>query len=356
MSWQRRRSPVREQTPAESGDDTMTSEGQTTRYTVPAELAGERLDIAVAALAEDLSRTAAKRLIDAGNVTVDGECAKPSMPVEEASSIDINVPPPKQLHIEAQHLPLDIVYEDDDLLVVNKPPEMVVYPGPGHARDTLVNALLGHYRRLSAAGGEHRPGLVHRLDQHTSGLVLIARNDVVHRQLAAALERREVKRTYQALVWEVPAQRKGRIVTRFGRHRQHRTLMTVLEEGGREAVTDYQVEEEYAWSWREPGGRERKRRAAYLLCGLQTGRTHQIRVHMAHLGVPLIGDREYGDEGRDQGGPAELNELVRALPGQALHAVQLVFVHPVSGEDISVQAPPAPAFGALQSWLRTQAG
>lgn len=331
----------------------MTREGPTNSYTVPPELAGERLDIAVAALAGDLSRTTAKRLIDAGNVTLDGRPAKPSMPVEAAGTIEITIPPPQQLHIEPQHLPLDIVYEDEHLLVVNKPPAMVVHPGPGHDRDTLVNALLGHYQSLSAAGGEHRPGLVHRLDQHTSGLVLIARNDRVHRQLSAAIERREVKRTYQALVWEVPAQRRGQIVTRFGRHRQHRTLMTVLEEGGREAVTDYQVEEKYGWSWREPGGRQSTRRAAHVLCGLQTGRTHQVRVHMAHLGVPLIGDPEYGDSRRDQAGPAELNDLVTALPGQALHAVRLAFVHPVSGEDIAVVAPPPPAFASLHSWLRT---
>ncbi len=321
-------------------------------YTVPVELAGRRLDACVAVLAEDLSRTVVKRFIAEGHIKLDGQAAKPAATVEAGQSIEITIPAPEPLHLEAQDLPLDIICEDDYLLVVNKPPAMAVHPGPGHERDTLVNALSGYCKKLSTAGGEIRPGLVHRLDRDTSGLILVAKDDQVHRQLCAAIERREVERTYQVLVWEVPAQSRGRIVTRFGRHPHHRTLMSVLEEGGREAVTDYQVEERYRWSWAPPSARQKTRQAGYLLCSLQTGRTHQIRVHMAHIGLPVIGDPQYGDPQRDAAGPEDLNRLVAALSGQALHAAQLAFTHPVTGEQVQLRASPPPAFANLHTWLR----
>ncbi len=330
----------------------MTPIGENRTYTVPTELAGRRLDACLAALAADLSRTAVKRLIGGGHVFLDGDAARPSSTVQAGQRIEITIPPPERLDVQAQDLPLDIVYEDEHLLAVNKPPGMPVHPGPGHERDTLVNALVGYCDTLSTAGGEIRPGVVHRLDQDTSGLVLVAKEDQVHRELSAAIERRDVKRTYEVLVWEVPAQRRGRTVTRFGRHPHHRTLMSVLEEGGREAITDYQLQEEYRWSWAEPGTRPRTRQAGYLLCSLQTGRTHQIRVHMAHLGVPVIGDADYGDIQRDAGGPEELNRLVAALRGQALHAAQLHFVHPVTGEQMQLRATAPPPFAALHAWLR----
>ena len=323
-------------------------------HIVPPALAGSRLDACVTALVAEVSRSAARRLIDDECVLLDGRAVKASTTVTAGQRIDVSIPPVAPIHIKPQEIPLDIAYEDDNVIVVNKPPGMAVHPGPGHPDGTLVNALAAHCSGLSVAGGAHRPGLVHRLDFYTSGLVLCATNDRVHRELSAAIERREVKRLYAALVWDGPAQPAGRLTTRYGRHPQHRTLMSVLEEGGRKAITDYRVAERYRWRWTPPGERERAREACCVVCGLQTGRTHQVRVHMRHLGTPLIRDPEYGDAQRDAAGPDELDALIAQLPGQALHAVQIEFIHPVSGEQIRLSAPPPPQFSAVRDWLREQ--
>lgn len=321
-------------------------------HIVPPALAGSRLDACVTALVAEVSRSAARRLIDDECVLLDGRAVKASTTVAAGQRIDVSIPAVEPIHIKPQEIPLDIAYEDDNVIVVNKPPGMAVHPGPGHPDGTLVNALAAHCGKLSAAGGAHRPGLVHRLDLYTSGLILCATNDRVHRELSAAIERREVKRLYEALVWEGPPQPAGRLTTRYGRRPEHRTLMAVLQEGGRKAITDYRVAERYGWRWTPPGERERAREACCVVCGLQTGRTHQVRVHMQHLGAPLIGDPEYGDLQRDAGGPEELDALVAELPGQALHAVQIEFLHPVNGETIRLNAAPPPQFAAVRDWLR----
>lgn len=330
----------------------MSDPEDTRRFEVPEELEGERIDVCVARSFDDLSRSAVQRLLDGGHITLDGEIPKASQIVQAGQTVIVRIPPPQEPSIEAQEIPLDIVYEDGDLMVVNKEPGMVVHPGPGHPDETLVNALLAHCANLSEAGGGHRPGLVHRLDQDTSGLVLVAKSDDIHRRLSEQIENTEVKRFYQTLVWGVPERSQGHLDTPYGRNPAHRTKMAVLEEGGRRAVTDYVVAETFDFSWTPEGMRRREREASLVICSLQTGRTHQVRVHMEHLGTPVIADPQYGDATQDEGGPPELDALVQAAVGQTLHAARLVFIHPTTGEELELQAPPPEAFMNILQWLR----
>jgi 23S rRNA pseudouridine1911/1915/1917 synthase len=322
-------------------------------FHIPPDLGGERLDRVIVSLAPELSRSAAQRLLKDGHVRLDGAVAKASDKPRAGQTLEIGVPEARPLELVPEDVALDVVYEDNDLLVVNKPPEMVVHPAKGHQDGTLVNALLSHCA-LSTSGEEVRPGIVHRLDQHTSGLLLVAKHDQAHAALSRQVEAHEVHRVYHALVWGGPTPPEGRLVTHFGRHPHHRTMMSVLEEGrGREAITRYRIVERYEWSWQEAAAqRPRRRDASTVECILETGRTHQIRVHLAHLGSPLIGDPVYGDAVRDQAGPDELNALVAQLPGQALHAARLTFRHPITGQEIEVKAEPPEAFARLQEWLR----
>lgn len=336
----------------------------TRELVVPPQLAGQRLDRLLAQLLPDMSRSLLQRLIRDGQVLVDGAPARASdkpaagqrLRVGRSSKIanavkgDLGRSP---YALQPQDIPLDIVYEDEHLLVVNKPPDMVVHPARGHQDGTLVNALLAHCR-LSTGSDDIRPGIVHRLDQHTSGLLLVAKTDQAHAALSRQVEAHEARREYQALVWGHPQPAEGTIRTGFDRHPQHRTMMSVREEGrGREAVTHYRTGEAFAWSWREAEGeRPRKRQAALVECVLETGRTHQIRVHMQHLGCPIMHDPLYGDPVRDAEEPAELRALLQALPGQALHAAQITFRHPATEEEMALAAPPPQAFAALWAWLR----
>lgn len=322
------------------------------RFTVPPELAGERLDRVVVALAPDLTRSAAQRLLKDGAVLLEGAPARPSDKAAAGQTLRLLPPTVRPLDVAPEDVPLDVVFEDEHLLVINKPPGMVVHPAAGHDSGTLVNALLAHCQ-LSSGTGQVRPGLVHRLDRDTSGLLLVAKNDAVHAKLTRLVETRAVKRLYLALVWGHPQPPADRIETMLGRHPQHRTMMAVLPEGhGRQAVTDYETRAQYSWSWQERAEtRPRQREAALVQCVLQTGRTHQIRVHLTHRGWPLLGDPVYGDAVRDSGGPEALRTLVAALPGQALHAAELSFAHPVTGETVALQAPAPPAWQAVQQWL-----
>lgn len=330
----------------------MSEPEETRRFEVPPELEDERIDVCAARMLEDLSRSAVQRLLEDGHITLEGEIPKASESVAPGQTVTVRIPPPEEPSIEPQEIPLDIVYEDEDLLVVNKEPDMVVHPGPGHPDETLVNALLAHCCNLSEAGESHRPGLVHRLDQDTSGLVLVAKSDDIHRRLSDQLENRQIKRLYQTLVWGVPDQSQGHVETQYGRNPAHRTKMAVLEDGGRRAITDYVVAEDFAFSWTPEGMRRRKRQASLVICSLQTGRTHQVRVHMQHLGNPVISDPQYGDPAQDEGGPPELDALVEAAVGQTLHAAQLVFTHPATDEEMELQAPPPEAFMNILQWLR----
>ncbi len=331
------------------------------RLAVEPEAAGERLDVLVARQVPQLSRAQAQRLIRAGEILVDGRAAKPSLVLRAGQVISVNLPAPQPTGIIPQALPLDIRYEDPDLIVVNKPPGMVVHPGAGHRQDTLVNALLAHCKDLSGIGGELRPGIVHRLDKDTSGLLVAAKNDFAHSSLSAQLKSRTAGRRYLALVWGRPrwegapqptarlGKRALQIRTLFGRHPKHRVMMAVLDParagapGVREAITEVFV-------------REYLGPMTLVEARLRTGRTHQIRAHMAHIGHPVVGDPVYGGGQRwstpAPGRDSTTRRLVAALPGQALHAYYLAFDHPRTGQRVEFTADPPPHMQALIAHMR----
>jgi len=276
----------------------------------------------------DLSRTRVQALVAEGRIQVDGRVPKKSERVEEGSLVAVEIPPPDSVEIEAEDLPLDIVFQDDVLLVVNKAAGMVTHPAPGHRSGTLVNALMYHVKDLSGVGGRMRPGIVHRLDMDTSGLLVVAKTDAAHRTLFDALQARRVKRVYRAATWGHLEESPLTVDAPIGRDPRDRTRMAVIE-GGRNAVTRVKV-------------RERWNRADLLDVALQTGRTHQIRVHLAHVGHPVVGDPVYGvGWERGMGGPSRrwAQELTRRTPRQFLHAAELMFEHPVTGERVRYEAP-----------------
>lgn len=292
--------------------------------------AGKRLDRFLADRLPDLSRSRLKALIAEGHVCLDGATiTEPSRRVKPGEGIEVLVPPPVPASPVAEALALDVAYEDDHIVVVDKPAGMVVHPAPGNREHTLVNALLAHCRGgLSGIGGVERPGIVHRLDKDTSGLMVVAKTDAAHQGLVRQFAGRRLGRRYRALVWGVPRPAAGRIDAPIGRSPTNRTRMAVIA-GGREAITDYEVSARLAGP------------TALIDCALATGRTHQIRVHLAHIGHPLVGDPVYGGRAARAGrrllppgspGAAALQTFRR----QALHAWRLAFAHPVTGEAIVV--------------------
>jgi len=289
----------------------------------------------------EMSRTRVQTLVAEGRVKVDGREARKSEAVQPGMRIDVVVPPPVAVDIPAQDLPLDIVFEDEHLVVVNKAAGMVVHPAPGHRTGTMVNALLYHVRDLSGVGGRLRPGIVHRLDRDTSGLLVAAKNDAAHVGLADALRKRQVKRIYLAAAWGHLSESPMTIDAPVGRDRKDRKRMAVSE-AGRAAITRVRV-------------RERWVRADLLDVALKTGRTHQIRVHLAHIGHPVVGDPLYGSGWeRGMGGPerAWAKELARRTPRLFLHAAELGFQHPVSGAAMRFEAPLPPDLAAVAEWAR----
>lgn len=278
--------------------------------------AGERLDVFVARRLPELSRSRVRRLIDEGLVTIDG-ClpAKAGVKLEAGEHVGVTLPPPEPTTLEPEPIPLRIVYEDDDLLVVDKPAGMAVHPSAGHSSGTLVHAVLAHCPGLSGIGGEGRPGIVHRLDKDTSGLIIVAKHDAAHLSLARQLKERQVEKTYIALVEGQLKLREGVIEAPVGRHPRHRKKMAVVA-GGRQARTRYRL-------LREVDGR------SLVEARPETGRTHQIRVHFASIGHPLVGDAVYG-----RGRPP-----VPSLRRQFLHAQRLAFRHPRTGERLELEAP-----------------
>ncbi|MGI5936298.1 MAG: RluA family pseudouridine synthase [Oscillospiraceae bacterium] len=286
----------------------------TTRtITVTAQESGERIDALLARLLPDISRSAAQKLLESGAVTKDGRPLKKNYKVTSGESFLVEMPEPENLQVLPQDIPLEIVYEDDDLIVVNKPQGMVVHPAPGHYEGTLVNALMHHCGdSLSGIGGVLRPGIVHRLDKDTSGLIIAAKNDFAHQSLSRQLSSRSLSRVYETIVLGRIRQDSGTVDAPIGRHPTQRKLMAVTDKNSRPAVTHYEVINRY-------------RNHTHLRCRLETGRTHQIRVHMAHMGHPVLGDPVYGRKRNQKG-----------LSGQCLHAKQLKFVHPRTGEQIEL--------------------
>jgi 23S rRNA pseudouridine1911/1915/1917 synthase len=291
-----------------------------------------RLDRVLAAHCPDLSRTRIKALILGGRVAVKGAAmTDPAHHVAAGDAITIDVPPPVPAEPEGENIPLDIVYEDDDLIVINKPKGLVVHPAAGHETGTLVNALIAHCgASLSGIGGVKRPGIVHRLDKDTTGLMVVAKNDRAHQSLTAQFADHgrtgAMRRGYLAFVWGVPDRPRGTIDQPIDRHPHAREKMAVRQ-GGREAITHWEMVEAY-------NGDDGKPIAALLACQLETGRTHQIRVHLAHAGHPLMGDDVYGSGFKTKARhlPAEAKAALAALGRQALHAYLLVLEHPATGE------------------------
>jgi 23S rRNA pseudouridine1911/1915/1917 synthase len=287
---------------------------------------GLRLDRALGELFPSESRSFLAKLITGGRVRVDGRpAAKASQRVETGQRLAIDVPDPAPSTVESQEIPLTILHEDEDVVVIDKPPGLVVHPAAGHPDQTVVNALLFHVKDLSGIGGELRPGIVHRLDKDTSGVMLIAKHDEAHRRLTANWNTDLVKKEYLAVVYGTPSSDRGTVDAPLGRDPRDRKRMAIVADG-RRALTDYEVA-------------ERLRYASVVRCRLRTGRTHQIRVHMKHLGHPIIGDPVYsGPQWR--GIPdRKLQRTIERFPRQALHAARLTFAHPRSGESVVVEAP-----------------
>ena len=290
------------------------------RHRVTAANPRERLDKLLAGALPALSRTRLKALIESGRVGCAGATiTDPSYRVKPGQVFDITVPAPVAAVPRPQEMPLTVVYEDADVIVIDKPAGLVVHPAPGNREDTLVNALLAHCGpSLSGVGGVLRPGIVHRLDKDTSGLMVVAKNDAAHAGLARQFETRSLKRRYYALVWGVPRHATGEISANIGRNPRSRKKMAVVKSGGKTAVTRFKVLKRYGTL------------ASLVECELGTGRTHQIRVHMASAGYPVIGDPVYG---RSRRGAGELvNAAVKTLGRQALHAHLMEFDHPKTGQ------------------------
>lgn len=292
-----------------------------------------------------LSRSRCAGLIQDGRVMVDGRTAKKSERVSEGQSVRVEVPPPEPLGLEAEDIPLDVLFEDDSLLVLNKAAGLVVHPAPGHRSGTLVNALLHHVSDLSGIGGKLRPGIVHRLDRDTSGLMMVAKGDEAHIALSNAIRRREVRRIYRTVAWGHLSESPLTVDAPIGRDSGDRKRMAVVE-GGRRAETRFRVRERWA-------------AAEYLDVSLKTGRTHQIRVHLAHVGHPVVGDRVYGEHwGRGMSGTHRgwARELDRRALRQLLHSSDLWFRHPVSGEEMRFHAPLPPEMASVVAWARGSDG
>lgn len=289
------------------------------QYEVTAEEDGLCLDQYIAGRCMDLSRSYIQKLIKESRVTINKNIqTKTKTAVQESDIVNVSLPDPKELEIKPQDIPLDILYEDNDVLVVNKPKGMVVHPAPGHYEGTLVNAVLYHCRdNLSGINGVLRPGIVHRIDKDTTGALIVCKNDKAHQKIADQLRAHTITRSYRAIVYNNFSEDEGMINAPIGRHPTNRKKRMVTEKNSKEAITHYKVLDHLNHKFN------------YIECRLETGRTHQIRVHMSHIGHPLLGDEIYGP----------VNSKFKNLQGQTLHAATIGFIHPTTEEYMEFSAP-----------------
>lgn len=311
-------------------------QGEFIKLYVPKEREGQRLDHFIAEMVPGTSRSRLVNLIRNGYVLVNGSWSKSGNRLKGGERIEVTLPPPEPIAIEPEEVEFAVLHEDDDLLVISKPPGVVVHPASGHKTGTLVHGLLAHCDNLSGISGVERPGIVHRLDKDTSGIMVVAKSDKAHHELVELFKTRQVKKVYHTIVVGRPRTHKGCISGAIGRHRSNRKKMAVLQHGGREAVTCWSVLQECADI------------LTYLEVRPETGRTHQIRVHMAHLGHPVAGDALYGYKQQKQ-----INDTY-CIERQCLHAYSLSFTHPVSGKWLEFVSPLWPDMQTILEAIRKQ--
>ncbi|WP_303721369.1 RluA family pseudouridine synthase [Malonomonas rubra] len=314
----------------------------TEHLSFPEDRSTERLDAFLVVSFPYLSRSQVQKLIASQQVLVDGVPTKVSYKLKGGELIEVNIPEPELAEAVPEEIPLTILYEDHDLIVVDKPPGMVVHPAAGHVTGTLVNALLHHCDDLAGIGGELRPGIVHRIDKDTSGVLVATKNDQSHQHLAAQFKARSVNRRYLALVGGQLPGSSGTIDQPIGRHQLQRKKMSSRTRHGKRAVTHWKVLHTYLAD-----------RLSLIECRLETGRTHQIRVHLSEQGVPLVGDPLYGGRNSLKNlADQQLRQLLEKLPGQALHAQTLGFVHPVTGKYLEFSTDLPPVFAEIVDYLQ----
>ena len=305
------------------------NENRLQRLTVSPEDAGVRIDKYLAEQLPDITRSYLQKLLKDGSVQMNGKPVKASTKTAAGALIALTIPEPEEPEILPEDIPLDILYEDSDVILINKPKDMVVHPAAGHYTGTLVNALMYHCRGdLSGINGVLRPGIVHRIDKDTTGVLIVCKNDRAHNALAEQLKEHSITRKYRAIVCGNLKEDEGTVDAPLGRHPQDRKKMAIVRSGGKRAVTHYRVLERFG-------------NYTYIECRLETGRTHQIRVHMASLGHPLLGDEIYGRA-----------KSPFKLEGQTLHAMVLGFIHPTTGEYMEFEAPLPEYFEKLLEKLR----
>jgi len=330
----------------------MGSESELVTFLVSAEDDGKRLDVVLASLLDGHSRSRCQALIRTGALLIDGATiSEPKYRVKQDQQLCFNEPDPSDAEPVPQDIPLTVLFEDDAIIVIDKPAGMVVHPAPSVEKDTLVNALLFHCGdSLKGIGGVKRPGIVHRLDKETSGVMIAAKTDEAHQSLSAQFadhgKNGPLRRTYNAFVWGVPDPEKGTVDAMIGRSTQNRTKQAIVEKNGRTAVTHYKTLKAYGGNtWT----------VSKIACQLETGRTHQIRVHMAHIGNALLGDPSYGIgfESRERNMPMLVQKSLKSLARQALHAVDLTIAHPVTGEKMHFSSQLPTDMADLENCLQT---